>query len=148
MDLQLFQDHNPIEIAEMLDAQADEVTEETYLQPYDTEKMMEKRKQYVDLSIEFKKITDEENEIKEEFKERKAPLKKSLDAVLANIKQGGEYVKGKLYKICDQDERVVGFYNEKGELVKQRKALPKELNSPTIFANIREAEMKTGTKDN
>lgn len=34
MDLQLFQDLAPAEREEMLDAQADDVTEENYLQPY------------------------------------------------------------------------------------------------------------------
>ena len=148
MDLQLFQDLEPKERAEMLDAQADEVTEENYLLPYNNEEMRLQRKQYVDLSLEMKQITDEENEMKEQFKERKAPVKKCLDNVLANIKQGGEYVKGKLYKIIDQDERVVGFYNENGELVSQRKALPSELNSPTLFTHLRVSGQKTGTNDN
>lgn len=148
MDLQLFQDLEPKERAEMLDAQADEVTEENYLQPYNNEEMRLQRKQYVDLSLEMKQIVDEETEMKEQFKERKAPVKKCLDTVLANIKQGGEYVKGKLYKIVDQGKRAVGYYNEKGELVNQRKALPGELNSPSLFAHIRVSSQKTGTNDN
>ena len=78
----------------MLDAQADEVTEENYLQPYNNEEMRLQRKQYVDLSLEMKQITDEENEMKELFKERKAPVKKCLDTVLANIKQGGRVCQG------------------------------------------------------
>ena len=110
--------------------------------------MRQQRKQYVDLSLEMKQITDEEDEMKQQFKERKAPVKKCLDNVLANIKQGGEYVKGKLYKIIDQEKRAVGFYNSKGELVSQRKALPSELASPTLFGATRVMSLKTGTNDN
>lgn len=148
MDLQLFQDLEPAAREEMLDAQADEVTEENFLQPYNNEEMRQQRKQYVDLSLEMKQIMDEEDEMKQQFKERKAPVKKCLDNVLANIKQGGEYVKGKLYKIIDQEKRAVGFYNSKGELVSQRKALPSELASPTLFGATRVMSLKTGTNDN
>lgn len=148
MDSQLFQDLEPAAREEMLDAQADEVTEENFLQPYNNEEMRQQRKQYVDLSLEMKQITNEEDEMKQLFKERKAPVKKCLDNVLSNIKQGGEYVKGKLYKIIDQEKRAVGFYNSKGELVSQRKALPSELASPTLFGVNRVMSLKTGTNDN
>lgn len=40
MDLQLFQDLTPAERIEMLDAQADEVTEEMYLRPYDNSELV------------------------------------------------------------------------------------------------------------
>lgn len=147
MDLQLFQDLTPEERREMLDAQADEVTEENFLQPYTEAEMRQQQKEYVKLSIELADIQGEEDDMKAEFKERKAPIKKSMDSVLSNIRQKGEYVKGKLFKIVDQDERVTGFYNEEGVLVSQRKALPAELNSPTLFAHTRTAVLKTGTTD-
>lgn len=148
MDLQLFQDLAPAEREEMLDAQADDVTEENYLQPYTNAEKAQRREEYVALSLEMKQITEEEDEMKSQFKERKAPVKKCMDTVLANLKQGGEYVKGKLYRIIDQDERVVGFYNSKGELVSQRKVLPSELNSPTLFGQACTVSLKTGTHDN
>lgn len=116
MDLQLFQDLAPAEREEMLDAQADDVTEENYLQPYTNAEEAQRREEYVALSLEMKQITEEEDEMKQQFKERKAPVKKCMDTVLANLKQGGEYVKGKLYRIIDQEERVVGLYNSKGSL--------------------------------
>ena len=131
----------------MLDAQADEVTEENFLQPYTEAEMRQQQKEYVKLSIELADIQGEEDDMKAEFKERKAPIKKSMDSVLSNIRQKGKYVKGKLFKIVDQDERVTGFYNEDGVLVSQRKALPAELNSPTLFAHTRTAVLKTGTED-
>lgn len=148
MDLQLFQDLAPAEREEMLDAQADDVTEENYLQPYTNAEKAQRREEYVALSLEMKQITEEEDEMKQQFKKRKAPVKKCMDTVLANLKQGGEYVKGKLYKIVDQEKRAVGYYNENGELVNQRKALPGELNSPSLFAHIRVSDKKTGTNDN
>lgn len=50
-----------------------------------------------------------------------------MNTLLSNIRQGGENVRGKLYKIVDQDERVTGFYDEDGTCVNQRKALPQSL---------------------
>lgn len=131
---------------EMLDAQADEVVEENYLRPYENAELQKARQEYVNLSLQMTEIKAEEDEIKQQFKERKAPVQKEMDRVLGNIKQGGEYVKGKLYKIIDRDERVTGFYDEDGKLINQRKSLPNELQG-TLFTTIR-MNAKTGTTSN
>lgn len=149
MELQLFQDLSPEERIEMLDAQADEVTEEQYLRPYEQYELNEKREEYVKMSLQMEQIKQEEDDFRAEMKERKEPLTKEMKRVLGNIKQSGEYVRGKLYKIVNQDERTTGYYNEDGLCVSQRKALPSELASPTLFSGIR-ANMqmhKTGTDD-
>ena len=149
MELQLFQDLSPEERIEMLDAQADEVTEDSYLRPYEQYELNEKREEYVKMSLQMEQIKQEEDDFRAEMKERKEPLTKEMKRVLGNIKQGGEYVRGKLYKIVNQDERTTGYYNEDGLCVSQRKALPSELASPTLFSGIR-ANMqmhKTGTDD-
>lgn len=149
MELQLFQDLSPEERIEMLDAQADEVTEEQYLRPYEQYELNEKREEYVKMSLQMEQIKQEEDDFRAEMKERKDPLTKEMKRVLGNIKQGGENVRGKLYKIVNQDERTTGYYNEDGLCVSQRKALPSELASPTLFSGIR-ANMqmhKTGTDD-
>lgn len=130
---------------EMLDAQADEVVEENYLRPYENAELQKARQEYVNLSLQMTEIKAEEDEIKQQFKERKAPVQKEMDRVLGNIKQGGEYVKGKLYKIIDRDERVTGFYDEDGKLINQRKSLPNELQG-TLFTTIR-MNAKTGTNE-
>lgn len=149
MELILFQDISPEERIEMLDAQADEVTEEQYLRPYEQYELEEKREEYVKMSLQMEQITQEEADFRAEIKERKDPLTKEMKRVLGNIKQGGENVRGKLYKIVNQEERTTGFYNEDGLCVSQRKALPSELAAPTLFSGIR-ANMqmhKTGTDD-
>lgn len=130
---------------EMLDAQADEVVEENYLRPYENAELQKARQEYVNLSLQMTEIKAEEDDIKQQFKERKAPVQKEMDRVLGNIKQGGEYVKGKLYKIIDRDERVTGFYDEEGKLINQRKSLPNELQG-TLFTTIR-MNAKTGTNE-
>lgn len=145
MDLHLFQDLGPAERMEMLDAQADEVVEENYLRPYENAELQKARQEYVNLSLQMTEIKSEEDETKQQFKERKAPVQKEMDRVLGNIKQGGEYVKGKLYKIVDRDERVTGFYDEDGKLINQRKSLPNELQG-TLFTTIR-MNAKTGTNE-
>ena len=145
MDLHLFQDLGPAERMEVLDAQADEVVEENYLRPYENAELQKARQEYVNLSLQMTEIKAEEDDIKQQFKERKAPVQKEMDRVLGNIKQGGEYVKGKLYKIIDRDERVTGFYDEEGKLINQRKSLPNELQG-TLFTTIR-MNAKTGTNE-
>ena len=149
MELQLFSDLSPEERIEMLDAQADEVTEEQYLRPYEQYELNEKREEYVKMSLQMEQIKQEEDDFRAEMKERKDPLTQEMKRVLGNIKQGGENVRGKLYKIVNQDERTTGYYNEDGLCVSQRKALPSELASPTLFSGIRASMQmhKTGTDD-
>ncbi len=143
MDLHLFQDMSPTEREEMLDAQADEVVEETYLRSYENAELQKQRQEYVNLSLQMSEIKREEDEMRQTFKERKSPVQKEMDKVLGNIKQGGEFVKGKLYKIVDRDERTTGFYDRDGKLVNQRKSFPSELQ-PTIFSELK-ISRKTGT---
>lgn len=137
MELTLFQDLSPEERIEMLDAQADEVTEEQYIRPYEQYELEKTREEYVKMSLQMEQIKQEEDDFRAEMKERKDPLTKEMKRILGNIKQGGENVRGKLYKIVDQDERTTGFYNEDGLCVSQRKALPSELAAPTLFSGIR-----------
>ena len=146
MDLHLFQDLSPAERLEMLDAQADEVVEENYLKPYENAELQQHRQEYVNLSLQMADLKAEEDEMRQSFKERKQPVQKEMDRVLGNIKQGGEFVKGKLFKIIDPDERVTGFYDEDGKLINQRKSFPSELQ-PTIFSAIKMSvpNGKTGT---
>lgn len=146
MDIQLFQDLSTEERINMLDAQADEVLIDNYLRPYEQPELLEKREEYCNLSMQLAEINAEEADARAEFKLRKEPINKAMQELLGNIKQGGEYEKGKLYKIVDQEERVTGFYNEEGLLISQRKALPNEISSPTIFGSIR-GNKKTGTEE-
>lgn len=147
MELEMFKDLSPAERKDMLDAQADEVTEELYLKPFDNDGAQKARERYCQLNLQLADIKAEEDEAKARFKEMRDPLKREADQILGNLKQGGVYVTGKLYKLIDKDERAVGFYNEDGDLVSQRKALPKEVMAQSIFGVVRMADKKNGTSD-
>ena len=134
----------------MLDAQADEVTEENYLQPYNNEEMRLQRKQYVDLSLEMKQITDEENEMKELFKERKAPVKKCLDTVLANIKQGASMSRANSIRLSTKRNVPLASITKKASLsISVRHCLASlthRLSSPTSEFPDRKQEPMTTNK--
>lgn len=147
MDLELFKDMTPAERIDMLDAQADEVKEEMYLKPFDNDDVQKNRKRYCQINMQLADIKEQEDAAKASFKEQRDPLKREADQILANLRQGGVYVTGKLYKLIDRNERTVGFYNEDGDLVNQRKALPKELMSQNLFGVIRMEDKKNGTSN-
>lgn len=148
MDLELFKDLTPAERIDMLDANADEVTETDYLKPFNNEEVQANKARFCQLNVKLAEIKADEDDAKAHFKELRDPLKREADQILGNLKQGGTYVKGKLYKMVDREKRDVGFYNEEGLLVSQRKALPSELRTTTLFNMARVEAAKTGTSEN
>lgn len=64
MELTLFQDLSPEERIEMLDAQADEVTEEQYLRPYEQYELEKTREEYVKMSLQMEQIKQEEDDFR------------------------------------------------------------------------------------
>lgn len=76
-----------------------------------------------------------------EYKDKIDPLAKEGKQLLKCIKKKGQVVSGRLFKFVDNEERMVGFYDEQGDLVESRPAFPDELQT-TIFQMNR-----TGTND-
>lgn len=76
------------------------------------------------------------------FKERLKPLNEEKTKLLSDLKNKSEYVNAPCYKIIDNDNREVGFYNKLGELVYSRPIQPQEMQK-TIMSISR----KTGTND-
>lgn len=132
----------------MLYDNADTVEEVGYMKAFTPDEMEEMKDRLSTIVIDINDIDEEKKAANDEFKLRKKPLETEKQELLANIKSKSEYVVEDCFKIIDQNEQMVGFYNKQGVLVDCRPIRPDERNM-TIFQALRtEAPKgKTGTND-
>lgn len=68
----------------------------------------------------------------DQFKEKLKPLNESRKQLLVDLKNKSEYINEPCYKIINDEEREVGFYNKSGELVYSRPIQSQEMQT-TIY---------------
>lgn len=148
MEKVLFADLSEKERIQMLSDNADAVEEVGYMKAFTPDEMEEMKDRLSKIVFDINDIDEEKKAANDEFKLRKKPLETEKQELLANIKSKSEYVVEDCFKIIDQNEQMVGFYNKQGVLVDRRPIRPDERNM-TIFQALRtEApKEKTGTND-
>lgn len=127
MKQRLFEDYPEEQRIQMLEDNASQVTKGKYTRRLTPAEKNIKRKRVCELDIELNDIEEELKAVREDFKERKTPLINEKSELLSDIKNGGVYVEGNLYKIVDRESKEVGYYNDEGELVEQRKMTKEDL---------------------
>lgn len=127
---------------EFLDSNCDAVEEKGYMKPFTPEELSEMKDTLSTITIEINDIEEEKKDAMSMYNERLKPHKKELKELLHGIKNKAEFVTENCYKIIDQEKRIVGFYNENGDLIESRAAYANELQA-TIFQMRR-----TGTNNN
>ena len=124
-----------------LEDNADSVENKEYFKRFTPQELKEKKDRKIDVDVEVADLDGEKKAKMKEYKDRIDPLAKEGKQLLKCIKKKGQVVSGRLFKFVDNEERMVGFYDEQGDLVESRPAFPDELQT-TIFQMNR-----TGTND-
>lgn len=142
MEKTIGKEYPPEQRIQFLKDNCDKVEKKTYMRQFTREEILQKKEELSEVSISISDIEDEKKETLKEIKERLDPLAEQKKTLLTNIKQKAEEVKDECFKFIDQEERMVGYYNNEGDLIEQRPAFADELLW-TIFMEAR----KTGTSD-
>lgn len=122
----LFQDV-PVERREqMLRDNADSSEEIGYMKSFTEEEILAMKDDLAEISIEINDIEIEKKEIAAEFKHKLEPLVDQKKETLKSIKNKAQYVKELCYKMIDQEEQMVTYYNSIGEIVESRRIRPDE----------------------
>jgi len=133
----------PKEILEILQANADDTGEENFVRPYADDQMKKVEQEFLSGQKEFKKLQNKINKLKKEYSGRMKPLKENNDQLLTNIELKGEMVLEEVFYFTDFAEGKVGTYDNRGNLISERAALPSELKkSANIFQMSPPAEEK------
>jgi hypothetical protein len=77
--------------------------------------------------IALVEIELELTDIKEEFKEKMSPIKDVIKRSVTYLSTGDREVDEPCFKFIDREEQVTGYYNEDGDLVRERPANPNEM---------------------
>jgi len=117
---------------DFLDSNCDAVEEKGYMKPFTPDELNEMKDTLASTTIEINDIEEEKKEVMVEFNERLKPFKEEQKILLVNIKNKAKFVNEKCYKFIDREERMVGFYNENGDLIDSRPTYANELQG-TIF---------------
>jgi len=119
----------------------DQIVEKFYTRKFSTEEKQLKNAEYCEVGMKKSALEKELREVSADLKGKIKPLKERQDAILDEIKQGGEQVQGDTFKFVFDEIGKVGFYDTNGYLVEERDMTPEE-RQRTLFQTIR----KNGTE--
>lgn len=105
----------------------DAVEEISYRKKFTKSEMTEHKDTLVDTLIELGKLEGELSLIKEDFSSKMSPLKKGIQRLVDWLEAGEREITEPCFKFIDRKDIVVGYYNEAGELVRERPATTNEL---------------------
>jgi len=112
----------------------DEIVEKNYMKSFSEEEIDYFKDELAEVSIKIKEVEKEKKETIDIFKTQLKPLYIKHLKLIANIKDGADYVYEEVYKFVARNEKQTGYYNDCGNLIEQREATEAELQ-PTIFMN-------------
>ena len=119
----------------------DQIVEKFYTRKFSTEEKQLKNAEYCEVGMKKSALEKELREVSADLKGKIKPLKERQDAILDEIKQGGEQGQGDTFKFVFDEICKVRFYDTNGYLVEERDMTPEE-RQRTLFQTIR----KNGTE--
>jgi hypothetical protein len=118
---------DPVAIKDTLRATADKVLrEEQYYKDLTPEEVAAYDAQHSQDSIKVRRIKREIKEFTAWKNEEKKKLEASMDIALTAVETGQVMVTGDLYLIACHETRMMGTYNELGNLISSRPLKPEE----------------------
>jgi hypothetical protein len=105
----------------------DAVEEISYRKKFTATEMAEHKDLLAASMIELGNIEAELANIKEDFKDKMDPIKSTIKRVVMWLESGDREVVEPCFKFIDRKDIVTGYYNESGELVRERPATTNEL---------------------
>lgn len=105
---------------------ADFAEELTYPQQLDEDDLNKLREEFALQAIELDKHDQKLKEAREEHKLHAKPIKKEMASQMQMIRTQVREVTEKVYLISDQESGMMGYYNKKGQLIRQRPLMQSE----------------------
>lgn len=120
MDQFLFQDMLEEKRAQNLEALSEGAEEKDYSVFLTPEELAERKSRFTSLAITEAKLNDKKKEFLDKIKMEMKPIQTEKAGLLDVIKSGTIRETGICYKMVDQESKMVGYYNKRGQLVEQR----------------------------
>ena len=122
---------------------ADEVENKGYSKPLAGSEIDRLKEQLTDACIKKQDLEEEKKTVVKGYQDEINGQKVIIKDCSEKLKSKSEYVMEPCYKLIDEDEKMVGYYNKEGMLVYERPARLEELQPKLFKMNAG----KTGTDD-
>jgi hypothetical protein len=126
MDSKLFQEVPLDQRAEMLEANAESVGEQTYAKPLTQEELDKERIDFTQKAIEVNALEEELKAVKERFAEELKPMREEMKEMMHTLKTRQRVVKGRVFTLKDFTTGMLGVYDDRGDLISSRRMTPEE----------------------
>ncbi|GAA4434748.1 hypothetical protein GCM10023188_26080 [Pontibacter saemangeumensis] len=146
LEKQLFEGNPPELIKENLRANSYKIlADEKFMRALTEEEVSAHRANVTESYIKIQSINEKIKEYSDHMKAERKPFEQSLEVSAFAVKTGQIEVKGDLYMIDDQENRMMGFYDATGRMVNSRPLLPEERQ--TNFMSITRLHRAAGDTD-
>jgi hypothetical protein len=132
MEARLFEDLAPESKAQTIREMAIKVDTMIYAKPLSEDDLDFHYKELGNTVIRKDAVERELEEIKQEFKDKAAPLKAKVGEHMKAIRNKSLEIEGEVFVIIDEETKMAGYYDIEGNLVSSRRALPEELSGMEI----------------
>lgn len=132
MQQQLFGDVPISERAQLLRDNCDRLEAVTYMKPFGSNDLDQFKDQLSEVDIEIDRLSTAKKEATDGFNNQLKPLKMEHKRLLTDIRLKSTEVKEDCFVMTDHENKMVGHYNSKGQLVQSRPARAGELQ-PSLF---------------
>lgn len=116
-----------------------------YSKPLNSAVIDKLKEELADATIQKNDVEQEKKMANSDYNARIKFLKECIGETADKLKSKSEYVNEPCYKLVDEQERVVGYYNKEGMLVYERPARLDELQPKLFKVNAAKHIDKTGT---
>jgi hypothetical protein len=124
------------ERGQILRDSCDQIEERHYTRKFNQDETNGRREELADVSIQIAEIETEFKTVKDGFRLKLKPLAEEKGKLLQELKTGGEYIKGEVYKFVDAEEGKVAWYTSEGYKLEERDQRPDE-RQRSLFQEIR-----------
>lgn len=109
-----------------LQTNADHIEDGTYFMSFGEEEMSQTKDELSQAAITLSAKESAFEEVKAKHKSEIAPYKKAYNTALQNLRTQGEQIEGKLFLFADQENKMMNYYDQFGDLIRSRRLKPEE----------------------
>lgn len=126
MEARIFPEKPYIQRVSLLRGIADGIEQMEYAKRLSVDQINEIKEKLVELNIHLSRIEGEKKEYMASIRAELKPMKAEVAKMIDSLNSQTELVVEEVFKIVNQEEGMVGYYNAEGDLVQSRKILPAE----------------------
>lgn len=126
MEARIFPEKPYIQRVSLLRGIADGIEQMEYAKRLSVDQINEIKEKLVELNIYLSRIEGEKKEYMASIRAELKPMKAEVAKMIDSLNSQTELVVEEVFKIVNQEEGMVGYYNAEGDLVQSRKILPAE----------------------